>query len=182
MTTSTAPLTYRQRLARWNRAIARARLLTARLRLKRNKRKRARIVAAARWGAANQPRIHYAETRPFPVQTAGTLPRLPVTLDCSAFVEVCYRAAASPDPSRENWSGQGFTGTLLEHGKNVNRPEPGDVVVYGKAPGHHAALVVKAGDDPLTVSHGSENGPLLITVSQEQQYQPPGLTFLRFPV
>jgi cell wall-associated NlpC family hydrolase len=180
--TSTAPATYRQRLARWNRAVARVRLHLAKVRLSRDRRKRARIVAVARWGAAHQPQIHYAETRPIPLQGAGTLPRLPLTTDCSGFVTCCYRAAAAPDPNGAHYNGQGFTGTLLGNGRKVDKPKPGDVVVYGTGEGHHAALIVEGGVDPLTVSHGSEAGPLLIRVSAERHYQPPGTTYLRFPV
>jgi cell wall-associated NlpC family hydrolase len=179
---STAPATYRRRLAAWNRAVTRARLVLARARLTREQRKRARVVAVARWGAAHQPSIHYAETRPIPLPPAGTLPALPLTTDCSGFATVCFRAAGAPDPNGHGYDGQGFTGTLLTHGRRVSTPQPGDVVVYGPRPGHHAAVVVKAGRDPLTVSHGSEAGPLYITVGAERAYQPPGVTFLRFPV
>jgi cell wall-associated NlpC family hydrolase len=117
-----------------------------------------------------------------PVQAAGTLPRLPLTTDCSGFVTLCYRAAGAPDPNASGYNGQGYTGTLLKYGAKVSKPIPGDVVVFGAAPGHHAALVVKGGTDPMTVSHGSEAGPLYISVSAERRYQPPGVTFLRFPV
>lgn len=183
MTTSAAPATYRQRLARLNRAVARARLALAHLRLNRENRKRARIVAVAHWGVAHQSSIHYAETRPIPLNRPGLLPRLPLTTDCSGFVTGCYRAAAAPDPNGNNYDGEGFTGTLLSHGMRVENPRPGDVVIYGQPPdGHHAAIVVRAGADPLTVSHGSEAGPLLITVSAERKYQPPGVSFRRYPV
>src|SRR5215469_4718666 len=114
--TSAAPATYRQRLARWNKAVARARLGLARARLSRDKRKRARIVAVARWGVAHQPQIHYAEKRPIPIQPAGVLHPLPFTTDCSGFAITCYRAAAAPDPSGHGYDGQGFTGDFLAHG------------------------------------------------------------------
>ncbi len=182
MSTSAAPATYRQRLAAWNRAVARARLLLARTRRTRERRKRARIVAAARWGVAHQPEIHYAETRPIPIQPAGVLHSLPFTTDCSGFATICYRAASTPDPNGMGYDGDGFTGSLLNHGQKVDKPRPSDLVVYGPPPGHHVAVVVRAGTDPLTVSHGSEAGPLLIRVSDEKHYQPPGVTFLRFPV
>jgi hypothetical protein len=107
---------------------------------------------------------------------------LPFTTDCSGYVTVSYRAAAAPDPNGQGYNGQGFTGTLLSHGEHVQQPAPGDVVIYGPGNGHHAALVVRGGNDPLTVSHGSENGPLLITVSAERKFQPPGVRYLRYPV
>jgi hypothetical protein len=131
---------------------------------------------------AHQPQIHYAETRPIPVQKAGVLHSLPFTTDCSGSCIVWYRSAAAPDPSGNAYSGQGFTGSFLMHGKHVTTPAPGDIVVYGGGTGHHAALVVSGGGDPLTVSHGSEAGPLLIRVSAERKFQPPGVTYLRFPV
>lgn len=182
-TTSDAPPSYRKRLSRWNRAVARARIALAHARLTRDKRKRARIVAVARWGVAHQPEIHYREVRPIPYQPAGVLHKLPFTTDCSGFVGICYRSAAAPDPSGENYNGAGNTGTLLAHGVKVANPEPGDVVIYGDPPtGHHAAIIVRGGGDPLTVSHGSEAGPLLITVSDERKFQPPGVTYRRYPV
>jgi len=180
--TSAAPATYRQRLARWNRAVARARVALAAVRLSRDKRKRARIVAVARWGVAHQPQIHWDEIRPIPVQKAGVLHKLPFTTDCSGSCVIWFRSAAAPDPSGNAYSGQGFTGSFLTHGKQVNHPAAGDIVVYGSGTGHHAALCVSGGPDPLTVSHGSEAGPLLIRVSAERKYQPPGVTYLRFPV
>lgn len=143
---------------------------------------RARIVAVAHNGVAHQPDIHYAEVRPIPVQAAGVLHRLPFTTDCSGYAITCYRAAAALDPSGNSYNGQGFTGSFLDHGQQVTEPRPGDIVVYGPKPGHHAAIVVQGGIDPLTVSHGSEAGPLLIRVSTERKYQPPGVTYLRFPV
>lgn len=182
MATSTVLPPYRVRLAGWSRAIARARLALANARRTRDQRMRARIVATARWGAANTGRIHYAETRPIPLQASGVLPALPFATDCSGFVTMCYRAAGAPDPNADSYSGQGYTGTLLDHGARVPVAAPGDVVIYGGGTGHHAALVVAGGIDPLTVSHGSEQGPMLIRVSEEKRYQPPGVTFLRFPV
>lgn len=137
----------------------------------------------ARWGVAHTGEIHYAEVRPIPIQGAGVLRRLPFTTDCSGFITVCYRAAAAPDPNGNHYSGQGNTGTLLAHGQHVTTPKPGDVVIYGPPPyGHHAAIVVQGGSDPLTVSHGSEMGPLLIRVSAERHYQPPGVAYRRYPV
>lgn len=180
MTTSDA--TYRQRLAAWNKAVSRARLALAHARLTRDQRKRARICAAARYDVAHQSQIHYAETRPIPMQKAGDLHPLPFTTDCSGHITICYRAAAAPDPNGNHYNGQGNTSTLLAHGKHVTKPRPGDVVIYGPGGGHHGALVVAGGSDPLTVSHGSEAGPLLIRVSAEKKYQPSGVRYLRFPV
>ena len=136
---------------------------------------RRKIVAAARWGIANEPRIHYGEVRPIPFGRT-----LPLTTDCSGFVTVCYFLAGAPDPNGRGYDGGGWTGTLLERMENVDRRavEAGDVVVWGEYPGHHCALVLEPGDDPLLASHGQERGPLEIRFSNESRYQPAEVIWL----
>jgi cell wall-associated NlpC family hydrolase len=134
---------------------------------------RARIVAAARWGIANEARIHYAQTRPIPLAR-----RLPLTTDCSGFVTLCYFLAGAPDPNGLDYSGDGWTGTILHHLAPTRRLRAGDVVVWGADPGHHCALVLEPGDDPLLCSHGQERGPLAIRYSDECGYQPPVVAWL----
>jgi hypothetical protein len=135
---------------------------------------RRRIVAAARWGIANEPRIHYGEIRPFPLART-----LPLTTDCSGFVTLCYFLAGAPDPNGLGYSGQGWTGTLLRHLAPTDRLRAGDVVVWGAYPGHHCALVLEPdGGDPLMCSHGQERGPLAIRYSDECARQPPVVAWL----
>jgi cell wall-associated NlpC family hydrolase len=135
---------------------------------------RQRIVAAARWGIANEPRIHYGEARPFPLAR-----RLPLTTDCSGFVTLCYYLAGAPDPNGLGYSGAGWTGTLLRNLAPTPRLRAGDIVVWGVNPGHHCALVLEPGDDPLMCSHGQEHGPLPIRYSDECELQPPVVAWLR---
>ena len=136
---------------------------------------RRKIVAAARWGIANEPRIHYGEIRP--VRLARTLP---LTTDCSGFVTLCYYLAGAPDPNGLGYSGQGYTGTLLDHLDPIGPAgaRRGDVVVWGAYPGRHCAIVLEAGDDPLLASHGMERGPIPIRYSDECRIQPPRVTWL----
>jgi cell wall-associated NlpC family hydrolase len=134
---------------------------------------RQKIVAAARWGIANEPWIHYGEARPFPLDRD-----LPLTTDCSGFVTLCYFLAGAADPNGLAYSGQGWTGTLLRHLQPVDRGRAGDVVVWGAYPGHHCAIVLAAGDDPLLCSHGQERGPVAIRFSEECRRQPPQVTWL----
>ena len=134
---------------------------------------RRKIVAAARWGIANEPRIHYGEVRPR--RRGRTLPR---TTDCSGFVTVCYFLAGAPDPNGLGYSGAGYTGTLLGHLAHGRAGAPGDIVVWGAYPGRHCAIVLEAGDDPLLASHGSERGPIAIRYSEECRLQPPVVTWL----
>jgi cell wall-associated NlpC family hydrolase len=136
---------------------------------------RQKIVAAARWGIAHEPRIHYGEVRPVPLGRT-----LPLTTDCSGFVTVCYYLAGAPDPNGLGYSGQGWTGTLLEHLDEIEAGSArrGDVVVWGAYPGRHCAIVLEPGSDPLVASHGQERGPLAIRYSDECRFQPPCVTWL----
>ena len=136
---------------------------------------RAEIVAAAQWGIRNEPRIHYAPVRPIPLTRT-----LPLFTDCSGFVTLCYYLAGAPDPNGLDYDGQGYTGTLLRAMSSVAPAtvDPGDLVVWGTYPGHHVALVLEPGDDPLLCSHGQERGPLEIRFSAESRYQPETVTWL----
>lgn len=136
---------------------------------------RQKIVTAARWGIANEPRIHYGEVRPIPLAAA-----LPLTTDCSGFVTICFFLAGAPDPNGRNYDGSGYTGTMLGHLRRIEPGEVrrGDLAVWGDYPGRHVALVLEPGDDPLLCSHGSERGPLEIRFSDECAYQPPTVAWL----
>jgi hypothetical protein len=136
---------------------------------------RQKIVAAARWGIENEPRIHYGEIRPIPLGR-----RLPLTTDCSGFVTVCYYLAGAPDPNGRGYDGSGYTGTLLGWLRAIAPLDAkrGDLVVWGTYPGRHVALVLEPGDDPLLCSHGQERGPLAIRYSDECAFQPPVVTWL----
>ena len=136
---------------------------------------RRRIVAAARWGIRNEARIHYAQIRPMPLGR-----RLPLTTDCSGFVTLCYFLAGAPDPNGCGYDGRGWTGTLLERMENIDPGAvlAGDLVVWGEYPGHHCAVVLKPGNDPVLCSHGQERGPLEISFSTESRYQPAAVTWL----
>jgi cell wall-associated NlpC family hydrolase len=136
---------------------------------------REKIVAAARWGIAHEPQIHYGEIRPVPLGR-----RLPLTTDCSGFVTVCYFLAGAPDPNGLGYSGEGWTGTLLRRLEHVTQDHArrGDLVVWGGYPGRHVAIVLEPGDDPLLCSHGGERGQLEISFSDECRYQPPRVTWL----
>lgn len=140
--------------------------------------KRQLVVAFFKWGIAHQPLIHYAQTRPIPQCIRGKLPKLPLTTDCSGFVTMAYQYAGLPDPNGLKFNGQGYTGTLLSHGKATSKPKPGDIGIFGGSPGHHAVGAIGWGSDPDCESHGQEAGPILIRASVEQTYQPRPLTWL----
>src|SRR5260370_35323395 len=104
------------------------------------------IVVVALWGVRNEPRIHYAPVRPIPLRRT-----LPLTTDCSGFATLCYFLAGAPDPNGLGYIGQGYTGTMLRHLPHV--PAAGAparaLVIWGRYPGRHSAVVLEAGADPL---------------------------------
>jgi hypothetical protein len=112
---------------------------------------------------ADKAHFNYAEVRPIPLHNP---PQFPVTTDCSGFVTLCFYLAGANDPNQLNYSGQGYTGTLLDHGLKLSRQAviAGDVVVYGAYPGQHTALVVQVypNGDILTISHGEQGDPSLV--------------------
>jgi len=139
---------------------------------------RERIVSHARWGIAHRADIHYEQRRP--IDGLHEPRRLPLRTDCSGFATLCYAWAGAPDPNGLGYSGQGYTGTLLQHMEAVplEAVRPGDLVVFGPPPGRHVALVLEPGADPLLCSHGQEAGPLAVRFSAESRAQPPPATWL----
>lgn len=130
---------------------------------------RSSIVNWATWGVAHHDQFTYSEG-PDRMEAIKTPPgTLPVTADCSAFVTLCFKWAGAPDPNGLGYDGEGYTGTLLEHLEHIplEQVQPGDIIVYGAAPGEHTAIVVVAGPDPMTVSHGQQGDPNFVRVSQD---------------
>lgn len=136
------------------------------------------VVAVARWGIANEAQIHYEQRRP--IDGIDESQKLPLHTDCSGFVTLCHRWAGAPDPNGRKFDGQGYTGTILQACRQIalNVVQPGDLVVWGAPPGHHVALVLEAGPDPLLVSHGSERGPYAVRFSEAATWQPAPATWL----
>jgi len=142
---------------------------------------RARIVTIAHWGISNTHAIHYQQRRP--IDGINHPYQLPLYTDCSGFVTLCYKWSGSPDPNGRGFDGEGYTGTLLSHCRPIYKAqlELGDIVVWGNFPGHHTALVIERGSDPLLASHGEESDPRAIRLSVESRYQPAAVHYLRIP-
>lgn len=138
---------------------------------------RARIVDYCRWGIANEPQIHYAQTRPYPI-VAGVARKLPLATDCSGFAYIALTSAGVPGVRND---GLGYTGTLLAEFPPITAAmvQPGDLCVYGRFPGHHVVVAMEHGPDPICCSHGQEKGPFAIRASEEARYQPSPATWLR---
>jgi hypothetical protein len=130
-----------------------------------------KIAAEAEWCIGRSNSIHYREIRP--IQGLGHRRVLPITVDCSGFVTVCFNWAGAPDPNGNKYGGQGYTGTLLRHGGPTTQKEakPGDLVIFGAGTGNHVALVTHAGANPILASHGGEAGPIRIDFRSEYDWQ-----------
>jgi cell wall-associated NlpC family hydrolase len=131
---------------------------------------RGRIVQQALWAIANEPSIAYSNGRP--IDGTGAQPRVPLAIDCSGFVTLCYQWAGAPDPNGLRFSGAGFTGSLLGNCRRIGRAaaQPGDLVVWGDGNGRHVALVLEPGPDPVLASHGSDGGPKRVPFSRQNAW------------
>jgi len=140
---------------------------------------RTRMVEIATFLIAHAPQIHYAEVRP--MSTARlTLPELQtrfrtggtITMDCSEAVTLICRLAGLRDPNGLGYNGEGYTGTLLDHlphYTDVARGHPGALLVFGAGTGTHVCMVLERdGENPILFSHGSEIGPLRISLADER--------------
>lgn len=127
---------------------------------------RAHIVSTAVLGYNKRDEIHYTQgpRRMEGVRRKILPPAVPHYEDCSSFATWCYWVGGAPDPNGQGYNGQGYTGTLAQHGRRVRLDDakPGDLILYGHgAPWQHVAIYVGHG---RVISHGSERGPFLLPV------------------
>src|SRR2546423_615721 len=104
-----------------------------------------------------------------------------VTMDCSEGVTCLCKWAGLHDPNGLGYSGDGYTGTLLNHLPHYSEPSHayvGALVVFGPGTGDHVAMVMQRGANPVLWSHGSEGGPRAVTLSVENAIHRKPTTFL----
>ena len=131
------------------------------------------MVANCRWAVAHRDGFRYERVRPIPV--GASRDDRPIITDCSGFVTLMARWSGIDDPNGRDYSGEGWTGTLLEHLPAVGfaRTQPGDIAVFGTFPGVHCAVLLEAGSraaDPWAVSHGVPGDPKRIRLSRLVSY------------
>jgi len=128
------------------------------------------IVEWAKWLMEHKAQINYSEGTDRLNAVGIWPPKFPINTDCSGFITLCFWLAGAPDPTNRNYaSHEGYTGTELSIGTEIPKSliEPGDAIVYGPGTGWHTALIVEAGEDPLTISHGQQGDPSYVRVSQD---------------
>ena len=132
------------------------------------------IVSAAMWAVNSKHFIHYSQS---PSRWSGIhnhvcpFSKVPPTADCSSFVTWLYWSAFGKGKdflNGQNWSA-GYTGTMGNHGTAVSvaHARPGDVVLYGSAPYHHATLYV--GNNHV-VSFGADGPAKLLPINYRSDY------------
>lgn len=109
------------------------------------------LASAAACASGRRPNF-YSQVGEFDAKHCITGPRYGHRDDCSSWFASVYYSAGLNDPSAQNFTA-GWTGTLVEHGKQVANPEPGDAVIYGSGSGHHVEMYVGPGNK--TIGHGS---------------------------
>jgi hypothetical protein len=122
------------------------------------------IIDAARYWWSINSKINYAQIRPI---INLKPPAYSALMDCSWYATICYFAGNAEDPNGRGFDGQGYTGTLLAHGRRITRDKlkPADLVFYGFHSGGpafptgaptHVALYAGGGK---VYSMGSSVGP-----------------------
>jgi hypothetical protein len=138
---------------------------------------------------AERARVHYRQVRPMQTRRLHSLHLLQqtlydangVTMDCSEAITLLCHVAGLDDPNGFGYDGHGFTGTLLHHLPHYSDPRKagiGALVVFGPGSGDHVCMVRRPGANPTLFSHGSERGPIYITLADEKKYQRPPTIFL----
>lgn len=130
------------------------------------------VLQAAVLGLHHAPEIHYTQSEQrwegIDHHKKAWRGEFPDYADCSAYATWCLWNGLdhfhhADTVNGENWRA-GYTGTLLQHGRSVRSPIPGDLIVYGTGwPGDHTAVYTGGG---LVVSHGTEAGPELVRWDQ----------------
>jgi lysozyme family protein len=138
---------------------------------------RKRIVQWALWGCKNNAQIGYSSNGSVRLSALEKPGSLPLATDSSAFATLCFRWADAPNPNaagKYDARRPAYTGSMLAHCRQIPRTAAGvgDLVVWSPPKdGHHVAIVVTAGADPMLVSLADASGPKKVRFSAEDAGQ-----------
>lgn len=138
--------------------------------------RRQAAVVECEWWLKNTAAIHYAQTRPMPLEKAKSH-KLPLTTDCSGSVTCIYYTIGAADPNGNDYNGQGFTGTLFANGEAIPllHLEPGDLVIRseGDTTEHVYMVMASLGNGDFKLfSHGREAAPETVTLASAKAAHP----------
>lgn len=122
-------------------------------------------IAAGMLGYEERDVVHYTQDGRRMTDFAPP-PNVPNWTDCSGYDTWTFKSGHAPDPNGFGYNGYGYTGTMLENGRQIASPVPGCLVFYGH-PVSHVALYIGNG---RVISHGSEAGPLLLEVHYRSDF------------
>lgn len=91
----------------------------------------------------------------------------PVIEDCSGFCIACYKAAQLPDPSGNNYNGNGFTGDMITNCTKVSQgdAQPGDFCFFGPSTSATVHVNMYVGNGQ-SISMGREGDPSIGPAAQ----------------
>lgn len=144
------------------------------------------------WMVASSDTIHYRQRRPMVTRSMRSIGDLRARLesktglamDCSESVTLLLRLVGCGDPNGLGYDGGGNTQTMFDHLPRYTIPSHAGIgaLVFLGQPGQletqHVCMVRQPGADPLLFSHGQEQGPLYIRLSDERRYHVGGVYFL----
>jgi hypothetical protein len=104
----------------------------------------------------------YAEVRPMPTSLAACAAS---PTDCSGYATLSYKEAGMPDPNHLGYNGEGYTGTLIQHGRKVSKAQPGDLHFW-EGPGH---VAIDVGNGEIC-EWGAPPGPVKVSLQDEMKY------------
>jgi hypothetical protein len=133
------------------------------------------------WAACHAAYIHYppGDIRPDPpIEEYDRWKRHDLSgpgimVDCSESIQAASFAEGLPSQCGTSYrTGLQFTGTLLSTLPEIRLSEAkvGDLVVIGPGTGEHVVAILRPDDDPIIWSHGCEQGPLIMPLSEEMHY------------
>lgn len=134
-----------------------------------------------------QSQIHYRQYRPMDI-TRWSLDHLNYEMehggqmwaDCSEMVTALFHWVGAKDPNGMSYDGYGNSQTMwshLPHYYTASTANIGTIVTFGTGGWEHTTTVFDPGPDPILFSHGDEDGPGLIRLSQARPYLAAPVTF-----
>lgn len=145
-------------------------------------------VNAAMLGLRHAPSISYTQLDPprgdwWRKHLKAYKGQYPRDLDCSSFVRWClwngldHFGVRDTTNDAARWSGAGWTGSLIRHGKPVEHEASvlrADLALYGDPfgrTGHVAIVVGRRNGRIMVVSHGSEAGPFYLDAHYRRDFR-----------
>jgi hypothetical protein len=140
---------------------------------------RSHLKALMEFFVGNKVPIDYLQVRPmvnihyYEHDYHDLFPNHHVAMDCSESVTCLCKMAGLKDPNGSSYNGYGSSETMWQHLPHYTNPAGahiGALVVYGHGGEEHVSMVYQPGPDPLLFSHGGNDGPKWVHLSEESKW------------